>query len=199
MPEAYAPAVVWDNSRRPYDAGIFGRYAALAEVRTPLAYFQDDDCVVPGWVHRRLWQEFGKLTDAGVEHPVVGNVLLGRQGLADQRAAYDGTTLLGWGAAFRTASPWRAFELWAEVAPLSELVEGIGYMADIAFPMLSDPYQVEGNVQWLFEGSVPVFQRENRVWKQEGFWDQTLALLARARYVREELERRGIVDNRAVL
>ena len=42
----YGPPVIWDNSERPYDAGVFGRYAALSEVETPVVFVQDDDCLV---------------------------------------------------------------------------------------------------------------------------------------------------------
>ena len=35
--------VVWDNSRRPYDAGVFGRYLGIVEATRPVIVFQDDE------------------------------------------------------------------------------------------------------------------------------------------------------------
>lgn len=39
--------VVWDNSQRENDLGIYGRYAAIAEAKHPVIYTQDDDLLVP--------------------------------------------------------------------------------------------------------------------------------------------------------
>lgn len=39
--------VVWDNSRRPEDLMVYGRYAAITECEKPVIFVQDDDVVIP--------------------------------------------------------------------------------------------------------------------------------------------------------
>jgi len=39
--------LVWNNSFEPIDLKVFGRYAAMADVRNELVYVQDDDAVCP--------------------------------------------------------------------------------------------------------------------------------------------------------
>ena len=41
----FQETIVWDNSQRE-DLSVYGRYAALAEVKTHWVIVQDDDCVV---------------------------------------------------------------------------------------------------------------------------------------------------------
>lgn len=44
LPAEWAEPIVWDNSAGE-DLMTYGRFAAAARARTPLVYFQDDDCV----------------------------------------------------------------------------------------------------------------------------------------------------------
>ena len=37
--------IVWDNSKRPVDRGVYGRYEALAEATNDVIYWQDDDII----------------------------------------------------------------------------------------------------------------------------------------------------------
>lgn len=39
----YDEVIVWDNSRKPWDARCFGRYLAIAEAAHDVIYHQDDD------------------------------------------------------------------------------------------------------------------------------------------------------------
>jgi hypothetical protein len=57
-PLPYKNVVVWDNSQRNIDYRVFGRYAALAEVTTPLVYWQDDDVIPHPEIHDRLLLEY---------------------------------------------------------------------------------------------------------------------------------------------
>ena len=38
--------IVWDNSKRDFDAATYGRYMAAEEADTELVYFQDDDVIL---------------------------------------------------------------------------------------------------------------------------------------------------------
>ncbi len=169
----YGAIVIWDNSQRPVDYGVFGRYVALSEVRTPLVYFQDDDCLVS--CHDALLAAW----ESGYD---VGNAFDDKERLA----RYAGTTLLGWGALFDVDLPWRAFLRFAREWPLEELWQtgefrgqgGLG--AEIVFPMLTPNKTITHGVEWLDEGG-PVLERSNRMWKQPGFYEATRWWMDRAR------------------
>ncbi len=87
--------IVWDNSRRPFDAKVFGRYLAILETDRPVVAVQDDDCVVCCWDQLRAHYEPGK---------IVANMVGGH------RAGEP--PMLGWGALFDRGLPWVAFERW---------------------------------------------------------------------------------------
>lgn len=38
---------IWDNSKRPRDLSVYGRYALIEETDSEFIYVQDDDCVLP--------------------------------------------------------------------------------------------------------------------------------------------------------
>ena len=78
----YSNIVIWDNSTRPYDAGVFGRYLAISEATRPVVFVQDDDCIVH--CHAELLAAY----EPGV---VVGNAFDDRVRLAK----FHDTTLLG--------------------------------------------------------------------------------------------------------
>jgi hypothetical protein len=173
----YAPAVIWDNSTRPYDAGVFGRYLALAEVTTPVAFVQDDDCIV------RCHDELLAAYEPGM---VVGNAFDDPVRLAK----YHDTTLLGWGALFDTDLPWAAFRAYARFHPFDwEFMTGLG--AEVTFPMLTPSRTITHGVEWLDEDG-PVLERPNRMWKAPGFYERLDAALGRAREVRDMLTLEGV-------
>ncbi len=162
--------VIWDNSTRPYNAGVFGRYVALAEVARPVVYFQDDDCLV--YCHEALLAAY----EPGI---VVGNAFDDPVRLAK----YHDTTLLGWGCLFDKELPWRAFREYARFYPLDwDFMTGLG--AEITFPMLTPSKTITEGVEWLDDGG-PVLERPNRMWKQPGFYPRLDAALERAREVRD--------------
>jgi len=169
----YGEVVVYDNSVRPYDWKVFGRYVAISETQKPVIYFQDDDCLVT--CHETLLEAY----EPGV---VVGNML---DHHPPRLATYHDTTLLGWGALFDRELPFDAFEQYARFYPTDwEFKTGLG--AEIVFPMLSRTKTVIEGIEWLDQEG-PVFQRSNRMWKQEGFFAETEVWLERAREVRNRI------------
>ena len=43
--QVYDQTIVWNNSERPHDYKVFGRYAAIPEAWNPVIYWQDDDII----------------------------------------------------------------------------------------------------------------------------------------------------------
>ncbi len=173
----YGEVILWDNSKRPVDYGVFGRYVAIAETTRPLVYFQDDDCLVS--CHESLLAAW----EPGY---VVGNAFDD----AERLNRYKGTTLLGWGAIFEADLPWQTFMFYARNYPMHQLwgddpdadVPGRhrGLGAEIVFPMVADSKTITHGVAWLDEDG-PVLERENRMWKQPGFYEATRFWMDRAR------------------
>lgn len=172
----YGEVVIWDNSKRPVDYGVFGRYVAIAETTRPLVYFQDDDCLVS--CHADLLAAW----EPGY---VVGNAFDD----AERLKRYEGTTLLGWGSLFEADLPWQTFTEYARSWPMEELWHGApgpggsrhrGLGAEIVFPMVTPSKTITHGVTWLDEDG-PVLERENRMWKQPGFYEATRWWLERAR------------------
>lgn len=165
----YGELVIWDNSKRPYDAGVFGRYVAIGETTRPLVYFQDDDCLVS--CHDALLA-------AWEPGHVVGNAFDD----AERLKRYEGTTLLGWGALFDADLPWQAFTYYARFHPMEELwqAHAPGLGAEIVFPMLTPSKTITHGVTWLDEDG-PVLERPNRMWKQPTFYEDTRWWMNRAR------------------
>jgi hypothetical protein len=165
----YSECIVWNNKERPYDAGVFGRYVAIAETTCPLVYFQDDDCIV------RCHEELLAAWQPGY---VVGNAFDD----AERLKRYEGTTLLGWGAIFQRSLPWTAFAKYGCRYPLEELWLGraTGLGAEIVFPMLTLSKTIAHGVEWLDEDG-PVLERPNRMWKQPTFYEDTRWWMDRAR------------------
>ncbi len=169
----YPEVVVYDNSRRPYDWKVFGRYVAISETRKPVIYFQDDDCLVT--CHGALLEAY----EPGV---VVGNML---DHDPPRLATYHDTTLLGWGALFGRELPAEAFERYGRFYPVDwEFKTGLG--AETVFPMLSRTKTIIEGIEWLDQDG-PVFQRPNRMWKQDGFFPERDLWLERARAVRDRI------------
>lgn len=168
----YGEVVLWDNSVRPVDWNVFGRYMGIMETAKHVIYVQDDDCLVT--CHRQLMDTY----EPGV---VVGNA----EDNPDRLAMYHDTTLLGWGALFDRWLPFDAFVRYARHGNVNhEFMTGLG--AEICFPMLSRTRTVVGGFEWLDEDG-QVQHRDNRMWRQPGFYDELHRWLAEARRVRDLL------------
>jgi hypothetical protein len=167
----YGQVIVWDNSKRPVDYGVFGRYVAIHEATQPVIYFQDDDCIVH--CHDELMAAY----EPGV---VVGNAFDDPHRLK----RYEGTTLLGWGALFDWSLPFLAFAHYARYWPFDwEFMTSLG--AEIVFPMVSKTKTITHGVEWLVEEDGPVLERENRMWKQPDFYEETEWWMVRARHLKK--------------
>src|ERR1017187_9728776 len=81
----FEDVVIWDNSRRPENVKVFGRFRAIQEARNDLIYTQDDDCIV----------QATQLLPHYEDGMIVTNVPR-----RWQEFYTDGVTLIGWGALF---------------------------------------------------------------------------------------------------
>lgn len=174
----YPELVVWDNSKREHDRGLFGRYLGILETKAPVIYFQDDDCLV------RNHDELLKFYAPG---RVVGNF---RNDKARHRYYLD-TTLLGWGSLFDRNLPFLGWFEYARHYPLDN--DFFGSIAhEFVWPVLA-PHTMKllvdikegGDVEWLRQDGEDVFGRGNRMSQQPGFYDEIAEALARARMVRD--------------
>jgi len=169
----YGEVVVYDNSKRPYDWKVYGRYVAISETQKPVIYFQDDDCLVT--CHEALLEAY-------VPGVVVGNML---DHHPPRLATYHDTTLLGWGALFDRELPFNAFAQYGRFYPIDwEFKTGLG--AETVFPMLSQTKTIIEGIEWLDQDGA-VFQRPNRMWQQKGFYPERDFWLERAREVRDRI------------
>jgi hypothetical protein len=162
--------VIWDNSTRPYDAGVYGRYVAIAEATRPVIFFQDDDCLLAPETFETLLAEYrpGWVVGNAIDDPV-------------RLAKYHDTTLLGWGCAFDRELPAQAFAKYERYFPIDlDFKRGMG--AEIVFPMLTPTVTVTCGIEWLDDGG-PVLERPNRMWRQPNFYAELDFWLARARDV----------------
>lgn len=166
----YGEVVIWDNSQRPKDRGLFGRYMAIGEATRQVIYFQDDDCIVRN--HDALLAEYEPDT-------VVGNF---RRDAA-RAAYYHDTTLLGWGSLFDRDLPWKG---WSR-AGVDRLDWSDHLALEFTWPVLVPAKKVMvdiepgGAVEWLREDGADIFGRANRMSNQPGFYERIDAILKAAR------------------
>ncbi len=158
--------VVWDNSRRPDDLGVFGRYAALPECGRDVVLVQDDDVILPVATIEAL---------AAAYEParIVANMP------ERFRAFYTDSCLVGFGAVFDRDLPGEAFsrftQYWGE--------SGLARRPDVMFTALTES-------TWL---DLPYTEREfaqdpDRAYRQRGHARERQRVLAMARKVR-----RGVI------
>lgn len=171
--------VVWDNSRRPQDWKVFGRYMAIEEASRPVIAFLDDDA----YLTRDQWDVLLAEYEPGV---VTGNLI---HDDPVWRKRYFDTTLLGWGAVFDRNLPAIAFEKYSRYYPLDWEFKTSPGGAEVVFPMLSRCKTVVAGATWLGDPGAEVFGRSNRMSNQPGFLETRLAWLARARDVRDRIAR----------
>ena len=91
----YGEVVVWDNSKRPQNLIVYGRYAGIADTKAPFIYVQDDDCLI------RCHNELMRHAERGA---IVANMP------RERWDHYRHSTLVGWGALFERDLPLRAFD-----------------------------------------------------------------------------------------
>jgi hypothetical protein len=162
----YEEIVIWDNKRRPFDAGAFGRYLAIHETTRPVIYFQDDDC---------LFRNHDALRSAYVDGDFVANMP------EDKNREYPLLVLPGWGSLVRRDLPWRAIELWCSRHPIDE--DFIRSGVDIVFPVLMRSRRVDLGYENLDYARAP-----NRTFRQPGYFPRKDLYYADARALRLEKE-----------
>lgn len=180
--ESFPPeyeVVVWDNSSRPVDYKVFGRYMGIHEATRPVIFFQDDDCLLSPEQHQVMLDAY----EPGV---VTGNMIYDDPVWARR---YHDTTLLGWGAIFDRDLPFDAFARYERYYPTDWAFMISPGGAEVVFPMLSRTKTVIAGATWLGELGHEVFGRPNRMSNQPKFLETRLKWLARAREVRDRLER----------
>lgn len=151
--------VVWDNLARMGEgvgAGAFGRYVALAEAQ-PVAYAQDDDCLVDPVDQQRLVDAY---------EPGILTVLM-----PPGRVDYTDTVLIGWGSIFDRTLPLDAFDRWKVAGYAVDSTEFAVVGADFVFPMLTPWKRLDAE-----HVDLPHAHGPNRTW---GSWPDYAAVKAR--------------------
>lgn len=120
--QIFSHVVVWDNSERQ-DLSVYGRYAALEEVRTHWVYVQDDDCVI---------DDPERIVQVAEEGFVVCNM---PQEFRHEFYLHHG--LVGFGAVFERDAPAKAFKRFADGHPRRLKTPVFRRTCDVAFTALT--------------------------------------------------------------
>jgi hypothetical protein len=154
--------VVWDNSLRPDDLGVFGRYAALPECGRDIVLVQDDDVILPAATIEAL---------AAAYEPgrIVANMP------ERFRKFYSDSCLVGFGAVFDRLLVDRTFDRFLESWDEKFLLR----RPDVVFTALAES-------TWL---DLPYTEREfatgpDRAYRQKGHVQERQRVLAMARKAR---------------
>lgn len=191
----YGEIIVWDNSKRPVDRGVYGRYEAIAEASNDIIYFQDDDIIFTAHDELLAAYEPGK---------IVSN--MGREWV--ESCGYFDLALVGLGSLVDKGLISRTFDRWFEVNDDSG---NFIYECDFVFGVLCPFKRVDLGAEILDVASAP-----NRLWAQgwqmEAKWDFikraralrkiTLALMVKneEEHIRAAIKScEGLVDNVAIV
>ncbi len=160
---------VWDNSRRPDNLGVFGRYAALPECGRDVVLVQDDDVILPV-------ETIEALAAAYEPSRIVANMP------ERFRAFYSDSCLVGFGAVFDRDLPGRAFSRFDTY--LREVGAARNRRPDVVFTALT-------RSTWL---DLPYTEREfatgtDRAYRQKGHTLERQRVLAMARKARRPVIR----------
>lgn len=165
--------VVWANTENR-DLLVYGRYAALRACRNPIAYVQDDDCVLDS-------DAIAALVDAYQPGYVVCNMPI------RFRLHYTDSALVGFGAVFDVGLPQAAFEQLlpllkdgGEVIPGSEAASWFFRCCDVPFTVLTPRVITEVAYE-----NRPYATDENRMYRQPDHVGERARMLQLAREVRD--------------
>lgn len=156
----YGEILVWDNTKRPSDLSVFGRYAAIREASNDVIYVQDDDCVFTR--HRELLGEYR----AGM---IVAN-------MPPDHGDYTDSVLVGWGALFDRALPFQAFNRYLSRFPAEPLFLNA---CDVVFTALTPFRRVDLGFEHL-----PHAEDEHRMYRRADHRSERAEALERARGLR---------------
>lgn len=141
--EIFGDLVVWDNTER-LNVKVYGRYVALHEARNPIAYVQDDDCVLtPDAIEGLL-----EMYEPGV---ITANMP------ASRWDDYPDSCLVGWGAVFDAALPPFAFTRWRAFHSVTD--ERFLRECDVVFTTLTPHRKIDLGFQHL-----PWAEGPDRMW-----------------------------------
>lgn len=148
--------VIWDNSVRE-DLAVYGRYAAIAEAKHDLIFFQDDDCILPSesieWI---VWA-----CDSGSS---AYGQLVCNMPQEFRHSFYERNALVGFGACFHRSLPLPAFASFFNAHPGKVSGTSDPFFArtcDIVFTALTPHVLVD--VPYV---NLPWANDSNRMWKQ---------------------------------
>jgi hypothetical protein len=149
----FRDVIIWDNSRRPVDLKLLGRYAAVPETRRPVIYWQDDDVILTREQISELLREYEP-----------GKVLVNMDAPWVEACGYDTPEglvgMMGAGSLCPAELPQQIFDHYLEHYPLDDdlLIE-----ADFAFGVLAPTKRVDvGYVAREFADDV------DRLYRQPG-------------------------------
>lgn len=138
--------VVYDNSQRPIDLGIYARYAAIADAKHDVIVTQDDDVIIP------CWDEILERYEPGTLY-------------CNYKEPWD----IPWvasGAIFDADLPFKAFDRYFAGYPMDELFTH--KICDAVFGLLTD------NVKVDYHGheDLPYGYHAGRVSTSEGWYNR---------------------------
>lgn len=168
--------IVWDNSERPVDMKVAGRYGAVLEATTTAVYFQDDDVIVPEETQLALLDAY----EPGV---VVAN-----WGHGENPDGYDDLPLVCGGAILDRDLPWRALDRYLEHFPRDD---AFYYESDFVAGALYPEFR---HVRLPFEIDLAIAQHPSRLVNQPWQKELKLKITNRARAVRDGTVLRQIVS-----
>ncbi len=153
--------VIVDNSKRPEDLAVFGRYIGVLEAKHDTVFVQDDDCLLPAASIRMILDSY-RFGTLAANLP------------AEYRARYRGAPLVGFGAVFHRDLPRLAFAKFFAQAELD--LDVFNRTCDIVFATLTRSQLLD----------VPFQHREfardpGRMWTTPGNRDERSHVLALAR------------------
>lgn len=162
----YPEVVIWDNSKRPVDLGVFGRYAAIAETTKPIIYFQDDDVIFTA--HAELMKQYrpGTLL-ANMDKPWV------------RAGKYEETVCVGAGSLTSRILPAEAFARYAATYPIDPWLH---YECDLIFGTLAPWHRID-----LGYRVRDVAKRPDRLCRQPWQTEQKKLAMERAKLVRDRV------------
>lgn len=130
----YDDVVIWDNSKRPVDLKVYGRYAAIQEAKNMWIYFQDDDVIFTE--HDALIRHYNRCSDGG--NRLWAHAANDAHG--PNRAGYDDLALSAAGAILWRDLPSIAFSKYIRRHPVDA---GFLYEADFIFGVLTPFREIE--------------------------------------------------------
>lgn len=160
------PLEIWNNATAGEDLGVYGRYAAMWEITTPVVLVQDDDVALTDEAVDGLLAAYkpGRIT--AILPP-------------EYRHRYTDSTMVGFGAIFDRDLPERAFKRFRDYAPLTD--EGwFRRTCDVIFTTLT-PFT---NVDLPFE-YLPHTRAPNRMYRAPNHQLERQRMLQLAREVRD--------------